>query len=214
MPCRSSHPASARHDPARSRGGGQALVEFALLLPVFMATVMGLIEYGAAFNAMLSINRASENAAHMAAIAGNNIAADCIALQEIEESVGPPNSRDRILEVDIQRTALAGNTVYASTIFRRGGSTTCTLPDGTTMTVPYVRVLDDYPVAQRCNILSGCPTMTPPRTMVDNIGVNIKYHYGWVTPLGQLLPFVGGDSGSHSGWTFSKRNIFRMEPYL
>jgi len=74
-------------------------VEFALLLPVFMAAVMGLIEYSVAFNATLSIDRASENAAHMAAIAGNNAAADCILLQEIETSVGPERSQTIVRSV-------------------------------------------------------------------------------------------------------------------
>ena len=31
---------------------------------------------------------------------------------------------------------------------------------------------------------------------------------------GDLLPFVGGDKDGSRGWTFSKRNVFRMEPNL
>jgi hypothetical protein len=56
--------------------------------------------------------------------------------------------------------------------------------------------------------------MTPARSTVDNIGVMIRYRYTWVTPLGTLLPFVGGDGTEGAGWTFQKRNIFRMEPNL
>ena len=33
-------------------------------------------------------------------------------------------------------------------------------------------------------------------------------------PLGTLLPFVGGDRDPSRGWTFAKRNVFRMEPNL
>ena len=37
----------------------------------------------------------------------------------------------------------------------------------------------------------------------------------WAFALtGTLLPFVGGDRDASTGWTFQKRNVFRMEPNL
>lgn len=198
----------------RERSGGQALVEFALLIPIIFVLIMGLIEFAVAFNATLGINRASQNAAHMASLAGNLQGADCLILEQVEADVGPPNDKTHIQLVEIQRSAMAGNVVYAQNAWARTGSTTCELNNGTSITVPYTRTDNSYPVNQRCNVLSGCPTYSPARSTVDNIGVMIRYRYDWITPLGTLLPFVGGDRDASHGWTFQKRNVFRMEPNL
>lgn len=202
---------SLRH---RQRSRGQALVEFALLIPIIFVLIMGLIEFAVAFSATLGINRASQNAAHMASLAGNLQGADCLILRQVEDDVGPPNDKSRIQLVEIQRTALAGNVIYAQNAWVRSGTTTCELNDGTSIAVPYTRTENGYPVNQRCNILSGCPTYSPARSTVDNVGVMIRYRYDWITPLGTLLPFVGGDRDASRGWTFQKRNVFRMEPNL
>ena len=70
-----------------------------------------------------------------------------------------------------------------------------------------------YPPDQRCNILAGCSTLTPARTTVDKIGVQITYQYNGVTPLRSLLTFLGGNGTGYS-WTFAKQNESRMEPVL
>jgi Flp pilus assembly protein TadG len=193
---------------------GQAVAEFALLVPVLFVLIMGLIEFAVAFNAVLGIQRASQNGAHMASIAGNLLGADCLILDQIENDLQPPLNKARIQEVQIERSSMAGNVVYATTAYSRTGSTTCEINDSLTMTVPYTRTQNGYPVNQRCNVLSGCAAMSPARSTVDNIGVMIRYRYDWVTPLGDLLPFVGGDADGSRGWTFTKRNVFRMEPNL
>jgi hypothetical protein len=197
--------------PHRDRSG-QALVEFALLVPILLVLVMGIIEFGAAFSTTIAVNRASQNAGHAGAIAGRLLGSDCLVLGEVEKSVSPPAEKARVLDVRIQRTALAGNLVYAQTTWTRTGSTACELSDGTSVVVPYTRTESGYPENQRCDILRGCPTMTPARSTVDNIGVAVRYRHRWLTPLGSLLPFIGGVDDSAATWTFEQRNIFRMEP--
>lgn len=198
----------------RERSRGQALVEFALILPILFVLIMGLLEFAVAFNAVLGVNRASQNAAHTASLAGNMQGADCLILGEVESDVGPPNDKTHIKLVQIQRTAMAGNVVYAQNSWVRTGVTACTLNDGTSVSVPYTQTENGYPVNQRCSVLNGCPTYNPARSTVDNVGVMIQYRYDWITPLGTLLPFVGGDRDTSHGWTFQKRNVFRMEPNL
>ena len=60
---------------------------------------------------------------------------------------------------------------------------------------------------------TGCPTLSPARTTVDTIGVQITYDYAWKTPLGSVMGLLGG-SMSRRLWTFTDRNVFRMEPIL
>jgi Flp pilus assembly protein TadG len=204
-------PASA--DP-RKKGRGQALVEFALLMPLLSILIMGLIEFGLAFNATLGINRASQNAALIASEAGNIAGADCLILRSVERDVTVPNDLNQIVEVQVQRTGPGGGVIYASNVYARGGSTTCTLNDGTTVTVGFTVSSTGYPVSQRCAILEGCPTLTPPRSTVDTIGVQVRYRYDWKTPLGALMRLIDGTGPGTSTWTFQKRSVFRMEPQL
>jgi Flp pilus assembly protein TadG len=192
---------------------GATLVEFALIFPIFMILFMAVIEFSLAFNATLGINRASQDAALVASEAGNTPGGDCLILQTVEDEIGVPNRKTSIVTVQIQRTGPGGGNIYASQIYTRGGSLTCTLNDGSTMTVPYAATSTGYPSAQRCNIVAGCPALTPARSTVDNIAVQIRYTYTYQTPIGSLSNMLWRDPMGAS-WTFQKRNVFRMEPIL
>jgi Flp pilus assembly protein TadG len=195
-----------------SRERGQSLAEFALLVPLFFVLLMGLVEFAFAFNAMLNTNYSSRGAGLIAAQVGNSSAADCLILDEIEQLTNAPAERSQISRVEIQRTNPSGNTVYAADIYQRTGSTNCTLPSGATMTVPYSSLSAAYPPSQRCTVLppAGCPTLTPARTTVDTIAVQITYVYPWHTPLRGLMGMFNGTL-SGTGYTFVQRNAFRME---
>jgi hypothetical protein len=195
---------TAARDRAQS---GQTLVEFALVIPIFIVLFMGVIEVALAMNAVVGVNRASQQAAHTASIMGAQQAADCLILRDIEADIIAPNDRTKVREVRIQRTAMAGNQIYATQLYTRGGSLDCTLPDGTTITLPYGLSAGGYPATDRCSVLAGCPG----RSTVDNVGVEIVYRHLWATPLNAMFgAFGGGDVG----WTITQRNIFRMEPSL
>ena len=193
---------------------GQGLVEFALLMPILMILFMGIIEVALMFNAFVGVNRASQDGAHVAATLGNQTGADCLVLSGIESDVMVPNDPARINWVDIELTSMAGNVVYLKQRWVRDSAitpTTCTLPDGTSTSVPYTLTVNAYPEALRCSALGGYEGMTPARSTVDNIGVSINYRHRWATPLNAVYDFFGGGD---NGWTFTQRNIFRMEPTL
>ncbi len=189
--------------PGRQRG--QGLVEFALVLPVFMTVMLGIIEFAFAFNAVLAINFASRNAALTAAEGGDGAGTDCLVLRAVEHDVTAPADRRRIGRVEIFRSDKNGDMIGSATVYARGeGSTTCTYAGGTTVTMPYALTADGYPEADRCNTLIGCEDG---RTL-DLVGVRITYTHIWVTPLRQ---FVGGNPG---GFSFDRSNATRMEPVL
>ena len=58
------------------------MVEFALVFPIFILLIVGLIEFAFAFNALLSVNFASRDAALLAAEAGEDSGSDCVVLLE------------------------------------------------------------------------------------------------------------------------------------
>jgi hypothetical protein len=204
-------PVSARHTNSRSkrrRAAGTTLVEFAIVLPIFMSTFFAVIEFAVAFNAVLTINRASQGGALIAGQAGSNPDSDCVILARVEAELGPPIDKRAVQQVKIFRANSTGSTILASSTYIRSGSMTCG-----PYTVPYSATSTGYPPSQRCDVLAGCPTLTPARTTVDKIGVQITYRYDGVTPLRSLLSFLGG-SGTGYSWTFTKQNESRMEPVL
>ncbi len=98
---------------------GQVAVEFALVFPIFILLIIGLIEFAFAFNALLSVNFASRDAALLAAESGANTGSDCVILNSIDADVQLPASRIRISQVriywaDDQGAELAAN-VYSRT---------------------------------------------------------------------------------------------------
>ena len=189
----------------RARSSGQSLVEFALLLPLFLTLMLSIIEFGFAFNAVLTVNFASRNAALTAAESGNADGTDCLILRKIEQNVALPTDRDNIERVEIYLANANGDEQGSSTFYARdGGSTTCDFGDGVTVTVPYSLISDGYPVADRCNTLAGCAG----GRHLDLVGVAITYRHQWVTPV---RAFIGGNPG---GFEFVRSNATRMEPVL
>ena len=190
------------------------MVEFALIFPLFIILVMGVIEFGLAFNAILGVNRASEQAVQVASEAGNDPAADCYILQQVESALGAPNSEQNIVHVQVQWTNPSGGTVYAMDEYDRSGSMSCTTSTGTTITVPYTATANAYGPSQRCNMVAGYPQCGVGHKTVDTIGVTIRYQYSWKTPIGSLMRLIGGSNSWGSGMTFNKRNVMRIEPVL
>lgn len=222
---------TARHMTARLRRRktarqGQSLVQFALVVPLFMVLLTAIIEFGFLFNAYLATTFASRDASLIAAEAGNAQAADCVILQKIEQDVTAPADPSMISTVQIfwanqtngqPATVDDENNVLANppvNTYTRTGSMDC---GGSGITVPYnLSGTAHYLYSDRCNILKGCALDDPDydsegryhSTGVDTIGVEITYAYPWHTPLKSLLGFTGG------GWTLTPANSMRMEPVL
>jgi len=212
--------------PARGRGRrrerGQSLVEFALVFPFFIYLIMSVIEFGFFFNATLQTNFSTRNAALIAAEAGNNENADCFILRQIESDTAPPNFDTQIKEVKVFRANRDGSEA-ATSVYTRTGSKDCHESDGTAFTVPYSAGGEGYPPSQRCNevprtlsngsTVPPCRGLTPARTDVDTVGVQVTYKYQPKTPmlvpwLGLLLEHQGSD------YVIVKSNQMRMEPVL
>lgn len=191
------------------RRDGQSVVEFALVVPLFVVLLVGIIEFAFALNAVLAVNFATREAALIAAEAGNGDGSDCVILKRIEDSVGAPADHAKITNVWIYKSDRNGN-VLAKNTYNRSLSMTC-LVSGVNVTVPYsLSGGENYEDVKRCNVLAGCPANAPlPATLaVDQIGVQVTYAYTWRTPLSALLGLTG------TGYTIVKSNSMRMEPIL
>jgi Flp pilus assembly protein TadG len=193
---------------------GQGLVEFALVFPLFIFMVLGLIEFAFVFNAVLALDNASRNAALLAAEAGSSPGADCVILEQVLDDVGAPADSARVSRVTIfwsdqnGQPKAGGGTVF-QTVYDRGGTTTCTFPDNTSLTVPFRLVQDNYPVASRCNFLGGCGGNHP---TLDIVGVKVTYQYVWKTPVN--LSWLTQLAYGGPTLTIERSDAMRMEPVL
>ena len=181
---------------------GQALVEFALVLPVFVTILMGFIEFVFVLNGVLATDLASRGATLAATEGGTDARADCAVLKSIEDDLTAPADRTHVQLVEIFEASATGAHLGPSTQYARTGSLTCNLLDGTQLTLPYTQTQDGYPPASRCTFLRGCSGVG---TSVDHVGVRIVYRHTWRTPFPAFIssgPFL----------TIERSNVMRMEP--
>jgi len=203
-----------RHRPRAA--DGQALVEFALVFPIFVVLLFAIIEFMFLFNAQLSLNYATRDATLIAAEAGNNANADCQILLKVDEDLSAPTDESRILTVHIFSASETGGelAVPKEQTYTRGGTTTCG-----SLVVPYTLGINDYPYNVRCSDLdrSTCASgfTGPTNTGVDIIGVRLEYGYRFVTPLSTAFSLLGGAPlWGGAGIAMNVANAMRMEPIL
>jgi TadE-like protein len=192
----------ARHRSLTEPRRGQALVEFALVLPVFVTVLMGFIEFVFVLNGVLATDLASRGAALAATEGGSDGRADCAVLKSIEDDLTAPADRSHVQVVEIFEASATGAHLGRSTQYSRSGSLSCHLLDGTALTLPYTLTQDGYPPADRCTFLRGCGG---PGDSVDHVGVRIVYRHTWRTPFPALVatgPYL----------TIERSNVMRMEP--
>lgn len=77
---------------SRRRSAGQALVETALILPLFLTLVMGVVDMGRAVWATTSLNSAAREAARYAIVNGGSASNTCPVGPPGPETVIPPAS--------------------------------------------------------------------------------------------------------------------------
>ena len=164
---------------------GQGLVEFAIVLPVLMLLIFGLIEWAFVMNTQASVNFASRDGAMLAAEGGNNAGTDCMVLARIERDLVAPALPPRIQNVQIYWSDRNGDLIGANAnVYSRAGSITCNYADGSSLTVPYTLTGPGYVEGARCDVLAGCGGM---HTAIDTVGVRITYQHMWVSYIGQTI---------------------------
>ncbi len=185
-------PGHHRRDRRRGRRAtsGQTLVEFALVLPLFMALMMGVLEFGILYNNLLTIQFAARQGVSAAAQAGAVDGADCSILNAVEEALTSPVDRSEVAAVEIFLSDTAGDAVPGRVnTYTRVGTLDC--PG--TGDQPYTLVgTEGYVQVDRIDTLAGG---------LDIIGVRIDYDYHGITPI-----------GAGRIWALTDGATLRMEP--
>jgi len=182
---------------------GQAIIEFALILPALLLVVIGLIEFSFVLNSRNTVLFASRDGSMLAAEGGSIDGTDCVVLKRIESDVVSPATSLRVQTIQIYWSDRNGDQIGSNqNVYTRGGTTSRTYADGSTITVPYTLTTAGYVEGARCDVLAGCGGS---HTTVDTIGVRVTYQHFWLTSFARL---------TGSGVTFTEASITRAEPQL
>lgn len=194
--------------PRRGRGvaGGQSVIEFAMVLPVFMMLLLGMLEFGFVFSHHLGLEYATREGARMASALGsgtNQIACADVdknvigALQRVVTSPGSEIRLADITEVRIFSADADGSQIGGlANVWRPG---TGPVVDGAALSFQEASAAWD--ACGRKN------SWTRPGTPPDSVGISLTYRYDLVTPLGGLVKVFG--SGSIE---ISDRTVMALNP--
>jgi hypothetical protein len=175
---------------------GQGLVEFALVVPVFMLLLLGMLEFGFAFNHQLTLGYATREGARIGADLVNgggklgcnagqspNAAnVDPVIIEAVDRvlsSAGSPIPLSSVGAVRIFKATSTGADSGTGNDWIYSASKQ-TLPDGTQ--VNFAPNGGNWSACSRSNAVVG--------GSVASIGVSITYTYQMQTPLGTTLPMT------------------------
>ena len=204
------------------RERGQSLVEFAVLVPVFMLILIGMLEFGLMFNHDLTLQYASREGARVGSALGcgaNSNIPTCdyalpnctpvpspgcdevdkyivAAVQRVLEASGSPINMSQIGTIVIFRATSTGGVVGSNTdtwTYSKGNG-----PTVSGQALDFVRQGSNG-WADSSRVTSSTETTncgSGLSTCPDSIGIKITYQYLYVTPLAAVMRFFGGPAAS------------------
>ena len=205
------------------RERGQGLVEFALVLPVFMLLLLTMLDFGYAFYTNLTIEYATREGARVGAALANGggtpvcpdagPAADVdklviAAVERVINSAGikidvDPSGGGGVTGIQIYKAAPAtGQSVGTSTtnLWTYSLGAGPTIP-GTTTKLDFVETPHKWDVCSRVNSIATS----------DALGVSLSYTYAYITPIANVMRLVtpGGDPPTIQ---LNDRTVMRLNP--
>jgi hypothetical protein len=173
---------------------GQGIVEFALVLPIFMALLLIILEFGMAFNHSLTIGLATREGARVGAALANGGVTDCTdaqtvnvdrlviaGIQRIVNSPGSDVVPSHIAQIRIYKATVTGAEAGPVNIWTYAGSKLGPTVDPG----PPADILD---YTQQSVGWKACDR----KNETDSIGVAIRYNYALQTPLGSFMNVLHG----------------------
>jgi Flp pilus assembly protein TadG len=128
MEQRPARPATEAPDGTAARQGGQAMVEFAMMLPLLVVLAVGILEFGMLFKDHVGIHYAAREGARAGAAASRNPNADCTILRAVSTTM-QTMPYDDLQRVRIFRAAddgtCADSPCLEDVYYRAGSSSTC-----------------------------------------------------------------------------------------
>ena len=173
---------------SKRKDGGATIVEFAIVMPLLLLLMIGIMEVGVAFYDYLSVEQASLEGVRTASFTGRTVDADCQTINNVIAAL-PGGFLDRVQSIEIFHADANGNQIIGQTNtwqYTGGDPTDCANSWAVTETWPS----------------TGRQTVAGPSAPLDIIGVRIRMPRTWIS---NFPPFTGG-------YTIDQSSILRMEP--
>jgi hypothetical protein len=189
---------------------GQGLVEFSLILPVIMLLLLGMLEFGFAFDHAIGLGYSTREGARTGSALGEGNPSGPItcsevdayvvaAVQRVIKSPGSQVAVNRVQEIRIfDATASGGEN---GTLVNIWTYTPGTGPVVDGLALDFSQQSAAWSACTSGNRSSGYPA--------DSIGVGIRYTYDFVTPLGAMFNIFGPGTAS---LTLSDRTVMAINP--
>ena len=157
------------------RERGAVMVEMAIVMPIFILLLFGMLEFGLAFKDKLAMTHAVSQATRDATVLGNEDAADIEILRAFEDGLVGATSVDSVVHVDIFKADSDGSPLVWDRYVPDGS--TCgwnPCPDPSVASPVLYGSPADYPPCSR-------DTAFDPTDGLDTVGVQVEYTHAWVT---------------------------------
>lgn len=202
-----------RKQTSRTNDRGAALVEMAIVAPLLILLVFGILEFGLAFQDRLTVSNGTQSAGRVVAALGSQEDADYATLQAVEQSLGllPGAGGAVIKHVQIWKSNGSGSPVTACANAGNGGAncnwyvykplTLCKwepCPDPTRSGWGYGGSFS--PAGRDVTLDAGG---------LDVVGVTVLFSHDWVTGVLPISDVVCTATGTDC-WNDSA--LFRLEP--
>ncbi len=170
---------------------GQAIVEFVLILPLFLVILIGMIEFGIVFDHRNAMAYAVREGARVGASLGNGgsqpTAVDPAILAAVQRGLTDPILIENIASIEIFRADTAGLPVPGKiNRYDRDGTLVGTA---------------GWPATSRVPGLNG-----------DSIGVRVVYDFRPQTPLGTLLGLFINGNPPYTTIPMTDVTVMKLEP--
>lgn len=133
---------------------GQSLVEFAILLPVLLLLIMGILEFGLILNSYLTINNSAREGARLGIVSGSNL-----EINNLITNISP-NLDNRNLHVNIMPTIEGSR--------KSGGTISVEVIYNYKLTIPIIS-----------NLLGNVMILKAQTSMRIEWGVSLELHRRW-----------------------------------
>ncbi len=194
---------------------GQGLVELSIVLPIILLLLVSMLEFGMAFNDLLTVGYASREGSRAGAALANFESAACVeadaaivdktvvaAVQRIVKSPGSDVELDDIHEIRIFKATSTGAQFGAAVnVWSYTPGSGPDVDPG-----PGAARLDFSETSHAWNVCSRVNTGSNP----DSIGVQIVYRYRLTTPLAAVLDLMGGSQAATI--TFRETTVMALNP--
>ena len=174
------------------RERGQSLVEFTLILPVFLLVLLGMLEYGSAYDHRTAMAYAVREGARVGASLGNGGSSpgtvDASIVAAVQRGLTNPILIENITSIDIYK---ADPTTGAPMT----GKMDSYNKDGNLIGTA------GWPATDRVVGLSG-----------DSIGVRVRYDFHPITPLGTLMGVIFSPTPGYSTIPMTDSSVMHLEP--